>query len=118
MHSAIQKGIHVSNHTDSIVTPLNQLFTCWTAVNRITSSGRVLGPNERITPYQALQAITMGSAYMCREEETKGSLKEGKMADLVILDKNPLKIDPMAIKDVNVLSTLKAGREVYHRNTG
>jgi predicted amidohydrolase YtcJ len=60
----------------------------------------------------------MGSAYMCREEETKGSLKEGKMADLVILDKNPLKIDPMAIKDVNVLSTLKAGREVYHRNTG
>ena len=116
MHSAIEKGVPVANHTDYSVTPINQLFTCWTAVNRLTGSGKILGPEERITPYQALKAITMGSAYMCFEEDTKGSLKPGKIADFVILGNNPLKVEPMAIKDIQVLSTIKCGKEVYRRN--
>lgn len=113
MHSAIAKGIHVANHTDYNVTPMNQMFVCWTAVNRLTRTNKILGPHERITPYQALQAVTIGGAYMYFEENRKGSLKAGKVADLVILDKNPLKVDPAVIKDVKVLVTVKSGKEVY-----
>jgi predicted amidohydrolase YtcJ len=118
MHSALKLGIRVANHTDFTVTPLNQMFVVWSAVNRLTRSGRVLGPDERISPYQALQAITIGSAFMCFEEDSKGSLRAGKLADLVVLDKNPLKVNPIAIKDIQVVSTIKGGREVFRRTAG
>ena len=90
MRSALDKGLRAANHTDYNVTPIDQMFTVWTAVNRTTRSGRVLGPEERITPYEALQAITINGAYMLFEEGDKGSLEPGKLADLVILDRNPM----------------------------
>jgi predicted amidohydrolase YtcJ len=85
-------------------------------VNRVTRSGAVLGPEERITPYEALQAITINGAYMYFEEDSKGSLVPGKVADLVVLDQNPLKVDPMAIKDIKVVETVKAGKTVFAIN--
>jgi predicted amidohydrolase YtcJ len=89
------------------------MFLVWTAVNRVTRSGKVLGPEERVTPYQALKAITLNGAYTYFEEASKGSLEVGKTADLVILDRNPLKVDPNTIRDIDVVETVKSGKSVY-----
>ncbi len=85
----------------------------WSAVTRTTRSGAVVQPDERITPYAGLQALTSHAAYQLFEEKQKGSLEVGKLADLVVLDANPLKVDPMAIRQIKVLATIKQGREVY-----
>ena len=113
MRAAIDKGLRPTNHTDFVVAPLDQLFVMWTAVNRVSRSGVVIGPDQRITPLEALKAITINAAYQYGEADSKGSLEPGKLADLVILDKNPLKVDPMAIKDVKVVETIKEGKTIY-----
>ncbi len=113
MKTALEMGIHCANHTDFNVSPIDQLFVMWSAVNRISRKGEVIGPDQRITPIQALRALTIDSAHMYQEEKTKGSLEVGKRADLVILDKNPLKVDPMAIKDIKVVETIKDGKTIY-----
>jgi predicted amidohydrolase YtcJ len=85
----------------------------WTAVNRVSRGGAVIGADQRITPLEALQAITINAAYQYSEEASKGSLESGKLADLVILDRNPLKVQPMAIKDIKVVETIKEGKPIY-----
>ena len=85
----------------------------WTAVNRVSRSGEVIGPEERAAPIQALKAITINGARIYREEANKGSLEQGKLADMVILDKNPLKVDPLTIKDIKVVETIKEGKTIY-----
>ena len=102
-----------TNHTDSPVVPPDMMHLVWTAVNRESRSGRVLGPAERATPYEALKAITDHAAYQYFEERAKGTLEAGKLADLVILAENPLKAKPAAIKDIRVLATIKEGRTVH-----
>jgi predicted amidohydrolase YtcJ len=92
------------------------MMVIWTAVNRVSRNGEVIGADERVSPYQALQAITSSAAYQYFEEDRKGTLKEGKLADLVILDQNPLKVDPMEIKDIKVLETIKEGQTVYKKS--
>ena len=89
------------------------MFVIWSAVNRISRGGEVIGPNERITPLQALKAITINGAYMYKEETRKGSLEVGKLADLVILDNNPLTVKPMDIKDIKVIETIKEGKTIF-----
>ena len=113
MKSALAAGLHPTNHTDAFVVPIDQMMTVWTAVNRKLRSGGVLGPDERITPYQALQAITTSAAYQYREENSKGSIEVGKRADLVILDADPNKVEPDAIRDIKVVETIKDGKIVY-----
>jgi predicted amidohydrolase YtcJ len=115
MKTARAKGLRMSNHTDAAVTPADPLFTIWTAVNRTTRSGRVLGPAERITPLEALKAVTLDAAYQYFEEASKGSIEVGKLADLVILSENPLTIDPAKIAEIRVLETIKEGKTVYRR---
>ena len=75
----------------------------------------MIGPDQRITPLEALKAQTINVAYQYGEQASKGSLEAGKLADLVILDKNPLKVDPMAIKDIKVVETIEEGKTVYRR---
>lgn len=113
MKSAIDLGIICTNHTDGNVTPMDQLFLLWTSVNRVSRNGVVVGEAERITPYDGLKALTINGAFEYFEEKTKGSLKTGKLADLVILDKNPLKVQAKEIKDIKVLETIKEGKSVY-----
>lgn len=108
-------GLKDTNHSDATVTPVSPLFTVWSAVNRVSRSGTVIGEQERATPYQALMAITSNAAYEFFEEGSKGSLAVGKLADLVILDRDPLTTDPMGIKDIQVLETIKAGRTVFKK---
>jgi hypothetical protein len=75
-----------------------------------------MGPDQRITPMEALKAITINSAYQYGEQSSKGSLEPGKLADLVILDKNPMTVPPMAIKDIKVVETIKDGKTIFKAN--
>ena len=111
--TADQLGLKYTNHSDATVTPVNPLFSVWSAVNRTTRSGKILGEKERATPYQALKAITINSAYEYFEEDTKGSLEKGKLADFVILDKNPLEVNPDEIKNIKVVETIKEGKTIF-----
>ena len=113
--TALDKGLNITIHTDAPVALPNLMRVVWTAVERTSRSGKVIGPEERLTPYQALKGITDWSAYQHFEEDTKGTLEEGKIADLVILDKNPLKIAPETIKDIMVMETIKDGQSIYKR---
>jgi hypothetical protein len=113
MNTAQDLGLAPTNHTDSPVVPPDMMFLVWTAVNRVTRSGQVLGPEERVDPYVALKAITDHAARQFFEEGQKGTIESGKLADLVILDRNPLTSDPMSIKDIRVEQTLKAGETVF-----
>ena len=113
MKAAIEAGLRPTNHTDAFVVPIDQMMTVWTAVNRPLRSGGVLGADQRITPYQALQAITTNAAYQYREEASKGSIAAGKRADLVILSADPTRVSPETIKDIKVLETMKDGKTIY-----
>ncbi len=115
MASAERLGLKPTNHSDDTVTPVNPLFTIWSAVNRVSRSGAVIGENERATPYLALKAITDNAAYEFFEEDIKGTLTKGKLADFVILDKNPLTVEPMDIKDIQVVETIKEGKTIFNK---
>jgi hypothetical protein len=118
MRDAIDKGLQPTNHTDFVVAPLDQMFMLWSAVNRVSRSGAVIGPEQRVTPMEGLKAMTIWAADQHREGDLKGSLEPGKLADLVILDKNPTKVAPMAIKDIEVVETIKEGKTIYRREAG
>jgi predicted amidohydrolase YtcJ len=113
MRDAIDKGLVPTNHTDFVVAPLDQMFMMWSAVNRVSRAGAVIGADQRVTPLEALKAQTINVAHQYGEQATKGSLEPGKLADLVILDGNPLKVEPMAIKDIKVVETIKEGKTIY-----
>nr|WP_315158442.1 amidohydrolase [uncultured Flavobacterium sp.] len=113
--SALKKGVRITTHTDAPVALPNLMMIVHTAVNRTSRSGTIMGPNERLTPYEALQSITIWGAYQFFEENKKGSLTAGKLADMVVLDQNPLKIDAKKIKDIVVLETIKEGKSIYSR---
>ncbi len=115
MRDAIDLGLHPTNHTDFYVAPLDQMFMMWTAVNRPTRAGGVLGSNQRITPYEALKCQTIWAAGQYDEQDRRGTLKAGKIADLVVLDQNPLKVDPIKIKDIKVMETIKEGKTIYKK---
>ncbi|MFE4500931.1 amidohydrolase [Rhodococcus sp. NPDC056743] len=100
-------------HCDSPVTPVDPLFTIDTAVNRLTRSGRVLGPTERVEPWVALSGYTSSAARLSGETAVKGRIAPGLFADFVILDDDPLTVDPTAIKSISVLATVVGGRVVH-----
>jgi predicted amidohydrolase YtcJ len=115
MRDALDAGMKPTNHTDFVVAPLDQMMMLWSAVNRISRGGAEVGPDQRITPYEGLQAMTIHVAAQYDEADSKGSLKAGKKADLVILDKNPLRVAPNDIKDIKVVETIKEGKTVYQQ---
>lgn len=113
--SALKRGINFTLHQDSPVKMPNQILALHNAVNRETQSGRVLGEDQRLTVMEALKALTINAAYQYFEENEKGSIEIGKVADFVILDKNPLEIKISEIKDINVIETIKYGNVIYKR---
>jgi len=113
--TALNKGLKITIHTDAPVALPNLMRMVGTSVERKSRSGQVIGANEKLTPYEALKAITIWSAYQHFEEHTKGTLEEGKLADMVILDKNPLKVSENLIKEIVVLETIKEGISVYKK---
>jgi predicted amidohydrolase YtcJ len=114
--SFLRAGLPFTYSHDAPVSPVPSILALVDAgVNRLSGSGKVVGSDERVAPYDALRAVTVTAAYQLKEEKTKGTLEPGKLADLVILDKNPLKVEPTTIKDIAVVETIKEGRPVYQR---
>lgn len=111
--SALERGIRFTIHADTPVVPMEPMRLIWSAVNRVSTGGSVIGAAQRITPLQALRATTLDAAYQNFEEKERGSIEVGKWADFAILSNDLLSIDPMAIKDVRVLETILEGRTVY-----
>jgi len=110
---AMRKGVVVNFHQDPPVTKPKMLHSVWCAVNRYSRNGLVLGEDQKVTVYEALKAVTINAAYQYAEEDSKGSILPGKRADLVILDRSPLEVEPIEIKDLCVLETMKDGESIY-----
>ena len=111
--SAGAQGIRYTFHQDAPVIQPDMLETVWCAVNRVTKQGTVLGPQERVPVLDALRAVTINAAYQYFEEGSKGSLRPGKRADLVILEEDPLKALPMHLRVFRVLETVWDGKRVF-----
>ncbi|MFT6047180.1 MAG: putative amidohydrolase YtcJ, partial [Arenicella sp.] len=113
LRSSADKGLRYTTHNDTPIVPPDMMRLLWASVNRVTRSGQVLGEAQRATVGEALKSITIDAAYQYFEEDRKGSITVGKMADFVVLDENPLKVAPDAIKDIAVLQTIKDGVAVF-----
>lgn len=115
LKASMDMGIVCTNHTDFPITPIDQLFLLGTAVNRTSRSGKVLGKDQRLTPYEGLKTITINAAYQHKLENLKGSIKVGKLADFVILAENPMEVEADKIKDIQVLETIKEGKTIFKK---
>ena len=113
--SALDREIKITLHHDAPVASWGMLPVVSAAVNRITTSGKLLGPKERITPYEAFRAVTKDAAWQYFEEHRKGTLEAGKLADMIILDKDPLLVNHKSINDIKVLETIKEGKTIYRK---
>jgi len=112
--SARAKGIRFTLHCDAPVVPLEPLRLVWAAVNRRSTSGAIIGPDERIPVEAALRAVTIDAAWQHFEEGSKGSLEPGKLADMVILSRSPLD-EPEHIDAITVEETIVDGETAYRR---
>ena len=110
LRSAIRNGVHTSVHTDASVTRLDPLFEIWVGATRKTMSGAVLGPDERISVEEGLRAVTVEAAYLMHQDDVKGTLTPGKLADIVALAENPLEVPVDHVKDIRVLATIMDGK--------
>jgi predicted amidohydrolase YtcJ len=109
----IDKGIPAPAHSDCPVCSPNPWLGIYGLVTRKTSSGDVLYAGEGITPLEAIKAYTVDGAYAAWEEDVKGNIEPGKLADLVVLDRDPLSIPPDDLKNVKTAMTVVGGRIVY-----
>ena len=113
MKSALAKGLRFANHNDFMVTPVDPMLMIWSAVTRKSKTGVVIGPDERVDVMTALRRSPIVPAWQYREEASKGSIEVGKLADLVILDQNPLTAAIDDIPGIKVVETLKEGKTIY-----
>ena len=115
--SFIEKEIRVPMSSDCPATSgeelINPFLGIYLAVNRKTDLEKEIGSKQKIGVYEALKSYTINSTYACFEEDIKGSIELGKLADMIILDKNPLTICPEEIKDIKVLKTIISGEILY-----
>lgn len=111
--AALRAGLRFTFHQDAPVIRPDMLETVWCAANRLTRGGVLLGADERIPVYEALKAVTINAAYQYFEENEKGSLVPGKLADLTVLSADPLAADPAALRGLKVLATYKQGEPVW-----
>ena len=106
----VRSDIPLSLHSDMPMAPASPLLLMDAAVNRINYANKVAGPDQRIDALTALKGVTINSAYTLRIESDYGSITPGKYANLTILSENPLNIDPLKIKHINVIGTIEEGR--------
>jgi predicted amidohydrolase YtcJ len=109
----LDAGLIFSSHHDAPVALPDSMRVLSATITRVTRSGEVLGPEQRVTPYEGLKAITIWPAFQHFEEKVKGSIEVGKQADFVILSANPLTVDPLTIADIKVLETINDGQTVF-----
>ncbi len=113
----IDAGIVVGAGSDAPVATFNPLVGIGAAVTRQSRRGDIVGENEAVSVEQALRLYTSGSAYICREQDRKGSIKPGKLADLVVLSEDLTAVNPSAIRDIQVEATIIGGRVVWRRES-
>lgn len=108
-------GITWSMHTDAPVSPLGSLHKIRVAVARDLwkEPGTVLAPDERVSVAAAVRAVTINAAWQCHSEQEIGSLEPGKLADLVILEDDPRRVDPTAISGIRISETWMNGEKVF-----
>lgn len=109
----LDAGMKFTSHHDAPVVFPDSMRVLDATVNRTTRSGYVLGPDQRVTPEQAMKSITLWAAEQYAEQASKGSIEVGKRADLVVLSDNPLTIARPELHTIKVLQTIKDGDVVY-----
>jgi predicted amidohydrolase YtcJ len=109
----LDAGMKFTSHHDAPVVFPDSMRVLDATVNRTTRSGYVLGPDQRVTPLEALKSLTLWAAEQYAEQDSKGSIETGKRADLVVLSDNPLTIAPAELHSIKVLQTIKDGEVVY-----
>lgn len=117
--SFLDAGIKMCFGSDWTVAPLNALYGIYAAVTRRTLDGKNPGgwiPEQKISVAEAIKCYTIHSAYAAFEEDVKGSIEAGKLADLVVLSEDILTLDPVKIKDVKVDMTVFDGKVIYERD--
>ena len=115
----LNNGVHLAFGTDWDVAPLNPILTVYAAVTRATLDGKNPNgwfPEQKLTVAEAVEAYTMGSAYAEFQEQEKGSITPGKLADMVLLSDDIFSIDPAKIRDVKVLKTIVGGNVVWDQD--
>ncbi len=112
--SALAIGLPFTIHLDTPVVPMDPLFLVWTAVNRLSSSGQLIGGDERISVMEALKAVTINAAWQIFQEHNRGSITAGKYADLVVLSSNPLN-QAATLNEIEVLATIVGGRSIFQQ---
>ena len=112
--STLERDMPFTVHNDSPVVPPDMMRLLWATTNRQTRSGKILGKQQRISTYSAIEAITINAAYQHFEDDLKGSIEVGKQADLVVLSEDPLSIDTKNLLEVNVVATFSHGVEVFN----
>jgi predicted amidohydrolase YtcJ len=115
MRTILDTGMHATSHTDAPVALPNLMQVVWATVNRTSRSGKIVGPNERVSSYEAMKMITLWGAEQFGEAANKGSIEVGKEADFVVLSANPVTIEPMKINKIVVDETIKDGKSVWVR---
>ena len=111
--SFIDQGVTSTGATDYPPGPFEPLMGVQSCVTRTDSSGRVWGPTQRVTVEEALRIYTLNGAYASFEEDVKGSIEAGKLADMVVLGADPTRVDPATIMDIPVERTIVGGDTVY-----
>lgn len=111
--SAIRRNMFWTSHHDAPVALPDSIRILSSCVTRKSRSGDIIGPDQRVSMADALKALTIHAAWQYGEEARKGTIEVGKVADLVVLSGNPLKVDPNRIMDLKVVETIKEGRTVY-----
>lgn len=114
--SAVSRNLPYTLHADTPVVPMEPMRIVWSAVNRLSSGGRVIGADQRISVIEALKGITTYAAYQAFEENDKGTIEPGKLADLVVLERNPLTVPAVELADITVTRTMVGGQTVFQRD--
>lgn len=114
-HSAVRRGMRFTTHHDAPVANPDAMRVLSATVTRRTRSGDILGPDECVPVDVALKAMTLWAAWQHYEDDRKGSLSVGKLADLTLLGDNPTTVDPDKLADIKVQATYKEGHEVWRR---
>lgn len=111
--SALNRNLVFTFHQDTPVLMPDMFRTIWCSVNRITLNGVTIGEDEKISVLDAIKAVTINAAKQYFEDDKKGSLEKGKLADIIIIDKNPLEINPLDLYKIKILETIKSGEVLY-----
>ena len=110
LKACVDAGINTTLHSDFTMAPAEPLNSAWVAVNRINHAGEVMSEHERLTPEQALQAITINAAHVLGMADITGSIRAGKYADFTVLDADPLEENPLRLRDIPIHATVFEGK--------